>query len=77
MSRKELLLPQEHLAPFDLEAFMNEAATLNQRTGGLHPPLSEGPRPLALALPIPAAPDRLHARGGGRGGTQLADRRDD
>ena len=46
MSRKELLLPQEHLAPFDLEAFVNEAATLNQCTVA------------AFALPFPKAPDR-------------------
>jgi hypothetical protein len=32
MSRTELLLSQEHLRPFDLEMFVHEAATLNQRT---------------------------------------------
>jgi len=32
MSRTELLLPQEHITPFDLETCVNEAATLNQRT---------------------------------------------
>jgi hypothetical protein len=32
MSRTELLLSQEHLRPFDLETFVHEAATLNQRT---------------------------------------------
>ena len=46
MSRKELLLPQEHLVPLDLEAFVNEAATLHQRTVA------------AFAHPFPKAPDR-------------------
>jgi len=46
MSRKELPLPQEHIAPFDLEAFVKEAATLNQRTLE------------AFTLPFPKAPDR-------------------
>jgi hypothetical protein len=32
MSRTKLPLSREHITPFDLEAFVNEAATLNQRT---------------------------------------------
>lgn len=46
MSRKELPLPQEFIAPFDLETFVNEAAKLNQRTLE------------AFTLPFPKAPDR-------------------
>lgn len=46
MSRKELLLPQEHIRPFDLETFVNEAATLNQRTLETY------------TRPFPKAPDR-------------------
>jgi len=46
MSRKELPLPQEHIAPFDLETCVNETAKLNQRTVE------------AFALPFPKAPDR-------------------
>ena len=46
MSRKELLLPQEHLRPFDLETFVHEAANLNQRTLETH------------TRPFPKAPDR-------------------
>ena len=43
MSRKELPLPQEHIAPFDLEAFVNEAAKLNQRTRRPSPSPSRRP----------------------------------
>jgi hypothetical protein len=46
MSRKELPVPQEHIAPFDLETFVKEAATLNQRTLE------------AFTLPFPKAPNR-------------------
>jgi hypothetical protein len=46
MSRKELSFSQEHIAPFDLEAFVNEAAKLNQRTRE------------TFTLPFPKAPDR-------------------
>jgi hypothetical protein len=46
MSRTTLPLPQERIAPFDLEAFVNAAATLNQRTLE------------AFTLPFPKAPDR-------------------
>jgi hypothetical protein len=46
MSRKERLLPQEHLRPFDLETFVNESATLNQRTLETY------------ARPFPKAPER-------------------
>jgi hypothetical protein len=46
MSRKELLLSQEHLKSFDLETFVNEAATLNQRTLEIY------------TRPFPKAPDR-------------------
>lgn len=46
MSRKELPLPPEHIAPFDLEAFVKEAATLNQSTLE------------AFIIPFPKAPDR-------------------
>jgi hypothetical protein len=46
MSRKELPLPQEHSASFDLETCVNEAATLNQRTFE------------TFTLPFPKAPDR-------------------
>ena len=46
MSRKELPLPQEYIAPFDLEAFVKEATQLHQRTLE------------AFTLPFPKAPDR-------------------
>ena len=46
MSRTKLLLLQERIAPFDLEAFVKEAAELNQRTLE------------AYTLPFPKAPDR-------------------
>ena len=46
MSRKELPLRQEHIAPFDLETFVQEATTLNQRILEV------------FVLPFPKAPDR-------------------
>jgi len=46
MSRTNLPLLQESIAPFDLEAFMQEAATQNQRARE------------AFTLPFPKAPDR-------------------
>jgi hypothetical protein len=46
MSRTALPLSQEHIAPFDLEAFVNEAATLNQRTLE------------AFTMPFPKGPER-------------------
>ena len=46
MSRKELPLSQERIAPFDLEAFVQAAATLNQRVLD------------ALTTPFPKAPHR-------------------
>jgi hypothetical protein len=46
MSRKELLLPQELITPFDLETFVNEAAKLNQRTLATY------------TRPFPKVPDR-------------------
>lgn len=46
MSRKELPFSQENIAPFDLEAFVQEAAKLNQRALE------------AFTLPFPKAPDR-------------------
>ena len=39
-------MPQEHIAPFDLETFVKEAATLNQRTLE------------AFTIPFPKAPNR-------------------
>jgi hypothetical protein len=46
MSRKPLLLPQEHIRPFDLETFVNEATKLNQYTMAIY------------TRPFPKAPDR-------------------
>jgi hypothetical protein len=46
MSRTKLPLRQERIAPFDLEAFVKEAAELNQRTLE------------AFTLPFPKAPNR-------------------
>jgi hypothetical protein len=46
MSGKELAVPQEPIAPFDLETFVKEAATLNQRTLE------------AFTLPFPKSPNR-------------------
>ena len=46
MSRTKLPLSQEHIAPFDLETFVNEAATLNQRALE------------TFTRPFPKAPDR-------------------
>lgn len=46
MSRTKLPLSQERIAPFDLEAFVNEAAPLNQR------PVE------AFTTPFPKGPDR-------------------
>lgn len=46
MSRKELPLSQERIAPFDLEAFVQAAATLNQRVLD------------AFTTPFPKAPHR-------------------
>jgi hypothetical protein len=46
MSRKTLPLPQEHIAPFDLETFVKEAAQLNQHTLE------------SFTLPFPKAPER-------------------
>ena len=49
MSRKERLVPQEHLRPFDLETCVHEAATLNQRTVETY------------TRPFPKAPERWRA----------------
>ena len=46
MSRTKLPLPQERIAPFDLEAFVNEATILNQSTLE------------AFTTPFPKGPDR-------------------
>ena len=46
MSRKELPLSQEHIAPFDLEAFVQASATLNQQVLE------------AFTTPFPKAPHR-------------------
>jgi hypothetical protein len=46
MSRTRLPLSQERIAPFDLEALVNEAATLNQRALN------------AFTTPFPKAPNR-------------------
>jgi len=46
MSRTKLPLSQEHIAPFDLEAFVHAAATLNQRTLE------------TFTTPFPKGPDR-------------------
>ena len=46
MSRKELPFSQANIAPFDLEAFVQEAAQLGQRALE------------AFAIPFPKAPDR-------------------
>lgn len=46
MSRKELPLSQEQIAPFDLEAFVHQAAELNQRNAE------------TVTTPFPKAPHR-------------------
>ena len=78
MSRTKLPLPQERIAPFDLEAFVNEAATLNQSTlEAFTTPFPKGPDRWLSHDQFTASPDRVHRGRRGRGGTQLADRRDD
>ena len=61
MSRTKLPLPQESIAPFDLETFMKEAATLNQRAlEAFTLAFPKGPQPLAVSLPMQASPDQIH-----------------
>jgi hypothetical protein len=69
MSRTKLPLSQERIAPFDLEAFVNAAATLNQRTLEAFITLfPKGPDGWLSHYPFQARPIEFTAEGEVEGG---------